>query len=204
MGRQLSTIIEIEFCDVDVTFVKGVTGMNAQSEGDHIVQPTQSYDAISCKSLGTDIAYCPVMEYELSEPECELDPFHADPLEVDTRAYDSTSLQQTQPVHSTKGRKKRHASLIDKAWKSQQKQQSQDPPSPSEPVYIWPSDLAADWSHYTSGVATRSTFLPVLLTKHLGVYGTHDVHEPSMSIKTKRNRKKSLIDKAASQQRRES
>jgi hypothetical protein len=188
MVRQVASVIEILFSGGRVSSVDDGTSVKSKSKGHDILLP-----------LGKDLAYySSVVESELSEPECELDP-----LEVDTSALadDGMSLQLTQPAHSMKARKKRHSSLIDKALRAQQKQ-SQDLLSPPEPAYIRISDLVADWSYYTKSSATRSLFAPVLPTKDFDVQEAVDLHGASVSSKTKRNRKKSLIDKAALQQRR--
>jgi hypothetical protein len=110
-------------------------------------------------------------------------------------------------VQSKKGRKNRHKSLIDKALRLQQrqecKQQLQDTSKQEEPVYIEFSDLAADWSCYTIEPLLES-MLDSVSTQVTSTQPT--IAQPPAPVKVaspKHHRKKSLIDKAAAQQRKE-
>jgi hypothetical protein len=131
-------------------------------------------------------------ELELCEPESELDPSSETPS-------GDVMLEQ-----SKKNRKKRRASLIDKALKSQQHEQAQELNSDAQrkmdPIYIRVSDLAADWSRYIVKPITMSSRDSASTT----MPAQDAESRAAMPAFPKKNRKKSLIDKAASRQHRES
>jgi|Transcript_16714 hypothetical protein len=148
-------------------------------------------------------------ELELCEPECELDPVSANALVFgsDTEKAKDMLPSVVKEVQSKKGRKNRHKSLIDKALRLQQrqecKQELQDTRKQEEPVYIGFSDLAADWSHYTIEPLLES-ILDSVFTQVTSTQPT--IGQPPAPVQItapKQHRKKSLIDKAAAQQRKE-
>jgi hypothetical protein len=158
------------------------------------------------KHLGKAIDYLNVAnehekELELCEPESELDPVSADVLVFGLGCA-------TTHAQLKRSRKNRHASLIDKALKLQEKQllqgQHSNAQQQNEPIYIWFSDLATDWSRYISKpslglmVEDSSASSADVLSGPLA-----PVAIQVLPTSVKRNRKKSLIDKAASQQRKE-
>jgi hypothetical protein len=184
MVRVLATIVEAEVSDDDLT-------CNVQKGC--LKSALDTFTILPSKILPEAILdFGPTRAFEVCEPESELDPFCADqcPSEAGTEACKDIVLQVPELAQSKKLRKKRHASLIDKARKGHQRQQqSQDESADSnDPCYIQLSDLAADWSPYAGVAFLRSLPEPV------------HVHEAVVSTAPKRNRKKSMIDKAALQQ----
>jgi len=207
MVRILDTIIECDVSD-DERLCNTI-----KSEA---LSPCEALNVLPKISLGKVIESCSFGNQiqkglELSEPEGELDPVSAETL---SRGSDITTkdvpVLVLKPEQSKKSRKNRHASLIDKAFKLQKKQQLQDPHSGAtqqdEPVYIWLSDLAADWSSYMP----KTSLEPVLHS--ISLQDTNIQSTPSQlasaarqlpTCNVKRNRKKSLIDKALLQTRKE-
>jgi hypothetical protein len=212
MARALDAMIEFDVVDdVACNAHKGclestlVKVLNAYLETSKIIPSKSLPRAISDFSP----ARASTKELELSEPECELDPLFADLClsESGTQACEDNLSQMSEPVQSKKLRKKRHASLIDKALKDQEKQQHQSDDFVSNslqkdtPLYIGHSDLISDWSRYTAKPVMGSLPEPILVSSSMKVV---DVNEAQINIMPKRNRKKSsMIDKAASRQRTE-
>jgi hypothetical protein len=208
MVGRLETIIEINVSDDD-------TACNADKSVMESKWETSTSGGESVK------------ESDLSEPDVELDPFCADVLACALGIESQNDVSREQEK-SKSMRKRRQSSLIDKARRAQENQHSvQFKPDTHQqvgPVYIRVSDLSADWSHYLSkSVLPRShgpnlvntSMTPLDAHETLDIHGSADVrdaldaleavqgHEVSVSTTSKRHRKKSLIDKAASRQRKE-
>lgn len=141
---------------------------------------------------------------ELFEPESELDP------STETSEVQASDMAQ----EAKKSRRKRRMSLIDKAFRGQQGQQIEDSMSDEQPqnspVYIRLSDLASDWSRYIAISATSASREPTsvnLFKRDADAQSTDLVQTPAANqvalLPKRNNRKKSLIDKAASRQNRE-
>lgn len=197
MVSKLDTIIETGSIDDDNICIASMGNMKSIYEELRIPQK---------KHLGKAIDYLNVAsehekELELCEPESELDPVSAD---VPVFGLECATTH-SQPKRS---RKNRHASLIDKALKLQEKQllqgQHSNAQQQNEPIYIWFSDLAADWSQYISKPSLGSMLEDSSASSDDVLSGPlAPVAIQVLPTNVKRNRKKSLIDKAASQQRKE-
>jgi hypothetical protein len=151
---------------------------------------------------------------ELCEPECELDPVSAEALVL--RLGSGTKAEDVPIPVRKQVRSKRNAnnrsSLIDNALKLQNEQKLQGSHSceqqQKEPVYIRLSDLAADWSRYISETSAESTLHSMAMKQaHMQLTNEQPLApaaiESPATCRSKRNRKKSLIDKAESQKRKE-
>jgi hypothetical protein len=212
MVRKLESIVEINVSDDD-------TACNADKD---IMESKWETSTSGGESL---------KDFDLSEPDVELDPFYAN---AGIKSQIDASLEHER---SKRIRKRRHSSLIDKARRAQENQHSVDFKPDVEPqvgpVYIRVSDLSADWSHYISKRVTHRSQGPILVNTSMKTLDAHkslDVHEPAdvrdaldaleavevneaveavevneavVSTTSKRHRRKSLIDKAASRQRKE-
>jgi|Transcript_10799 hypothetical protein len=151
---------------------------------------------------------------ELCEPECELDPVSAEAFVLrlggGTQA-EALPIPVRRQVRSKKSANNR-SSLIDNALKLQNEQKLQGSHSceqqHEEPVYIRPSDLAADWSRYIPETSAESmlhsmAMKPTNTELTIGQPLASSAIEAPAACRSKRNRKKSLIDKAESQKRKE-
>lgn len=173
------------------TILEGANACNV-SKG-NTCQAYKILEAMPLAKVVDDCAYSCRSVSSLSEPECELDP-------VFVEAGKNAIAAGTKEVPSKKNRKNRHKSLIDKALILEEKWQLQESRRQTEPVYIAFSDLSADWSCYTAKLS------------HEAIRGADVVSRTSQpravaieasTALSKRSRKKSLIDKAATQQRKE-
>lgn len=152
-------------------------------------------------------------EFELCEPECELDPVSAEVVAVGSGTDTAKDMQVPlmKQVQPKKSHKNRHKSLIDKALRLQQKQEQQqatcehqqDKRLQDKPIYIGLSDLAADWSRYMTeplgdsmldSVSERAAVVQPIASQLLA---------PVVEAPPKHHRKKSMINKAVAHQRKE-
>jgi hypothetical protein len=205
MGRTLDTIIEVDVSDDDMACNTNKGNMKSTCE---------AYNILESATLGKEIEYGSFAKVlEICEPDSELDP--------ETKDLSLPLLKEALKLalSTTKTRKKK--SLIDKAFTHQQGQLSQDAHADVEkqlePAYIWLADLAADWARYIPKPVTSSSQNPMPVgnsqdanvQSSVGQLQTPEAVQvqtasSSLSSHPKRsNRKKSLIDKAASRQRKE-
>jgi hypothetical protein len=183
----------------------------------------EGLDILQSTTFGKEIdllGFVGQSEKELeSEPDGELDPAGSDAASEIVVLANDISHQVVQEEQPKKSRKKQ--SLIDKAFKLQQKQQVQEAHEEAErqlePAYIWFADLAADWSCYIAKPVTMSSPNPVPVSMFMQEADDQSaICQPQVpdaiegqtgnglaSSKPKRKGKKSLIDKAASRQRKE-
>jgi hypothetical protein len=209
MGRTLDTIIEVDVSDDDMAYNANKRNMKSTCK---------AYNILESATLGKEIddgsffgQFANVLE--ICEPDSELDPEEDLSLPLLKEALKLA-------LSSTKSRKKK--SLIDKAFTHQQGQQLQDAHADvkpqHEPAYIRLADLAADWSCYIPKPVPNSPQNPMpvgTFVRDGNVQSTVDQpQEPGASqaqtasglvssTPKRSNRKKSLIDKAASRQRKE-
>jgi hypothetical protein len=198
MVRTLCTIIEVDAVEKDVICIKGKCAMKSACEDFNTLLGTSNLkQMIDCFPYPCQSE----SRLELCEPESELDPSTETP-EVLT----SDAAQE-----SKKSRRKRRVSLIDKALKGQQCQQVDPLPDAQpqvSPVYIRLSDLSSDWSRYiaksVTGLSREPTSVNIPI-KDADTQSTEQLQAPAANqvLPKRNNRKKSLIDKAASRQNRE-
>jgi hypothetical protein len=202
MGRTLDTIIEVDVSDDE---------MSSNATKGHMKSACQTFNIMEGMTLGKEIDFDSFIGLsdrvvEICEPDSELDP----------ETKDDTLPKE---VQATTRRRKR--SLIDKAFKDQQKQQLQEAQADAEqqlePAYIWITDLAADWSCYIPKLVTTfpqnpshvntsmedADVQPTVCQLQAPEADQEQTASSLVSSGLKRNRKKSLIDKAASRQRKE-
>jgi hypothetical protein len=213
MGRTLETIIEVDASDDDMACNANKGNMKLTCEAFITLQSLILRKEVDCDS---DF-YLSEKELELHEPDSELEPSDsAAAREIGIEPQDM-SLPAKNEVQPGKSRKKR--SLIDKAFKQQRQHAPElhsDVQQQIDPAYICLADLAADWSRYIAKPVIKSSQHPMLVSISTEDTESTDcqLYKPEaiqvetvsnlMSSNPKRsNRKKSLIDKAASRQRKE-
>lgn len=210
MVMNLDTIIECDVSDAESDCNANQRRMSSTCEA-FIFQKTPVGKADDYFSYGCQFE----KGIELCEPECELDPVSAEAFVL--RLGGGTKAEGLPIPMRKQGRSKKSAnnrtSLIDNALKLQSEHKLQGSHSceqQEEPVYIRPSDLAADWSRYIPepsaesmlhSMAMKPTNMELTIRQPLA--SAMLTIEAPAACRSKRNRKKSLIDKAESQKRKE-